>query len=274
LSLLKTRIITALVIFPATIAAVFLSPPWLFRLIIALVLLTGSWEFRRLANLSAVSGWALQAIQVVLLVLMMSFWPVVKIQPALFLGAGCLAWLLMFARLPAYRDGEAPGPAYRRLSFLSALGATTFCWYSLSWLQDQSGGPFIVFLLLLVIWASDVGAYFSGKQFGGRKLAPGISPKKTWAGVYGGVILALAAAFLWSDVLAGLHIAAPALLLTTALTTLTSVGGDLFISIHKRTVGLKDTGTIFPGHGGVLDRYDSLLAGAPFFALAYLALVL
>jgi phosphatidate cytidylyltransferase len=274
MSLLKTRIITALVIFPATIAAVFLSPPWLFRLIIALVLMTGSWEFRRLGNLSGVSGWALQAIQVLLLALMMAFWPAVKIQPAMILGAGCLAWLLMFARLHAYRDGEAPGPAFRRLSFLSALGATTFCWYALSWLQDQAGGPFVVFLLLLVIWASDVGAYFSGKQFGGRKLAPGISPKKTWAGVYGGVILAIAAAFLWSEVIARLHIPALALLLTTVLTTLTSVGGDLFISIHKRTVGLKDTGTIFPGHGGVLDRYDSLLAGAPFFALAYLALVL
>jgi len=272
--LLKIRIITALVILPATIAAVFLSPPWLFRLVIALVLLTGSWEFRRLGNLSTASGWTLQAVQVLLLALMMVFWSEVKIQPALILGAGCLAWLLMFTRLFSYRDGEAPRPAFRPLSFLSALGATTFCWYSLAWLQDQAEGPFEVFLLLLIIWASDVGAYFSGKQFGKRKLAPGISPKKTWAGVYGGVILAIAAAFLWSEFIAGLHIPALALLLTTILTTLTSVGGDLFISIHKRTVGLKDTGTIFPGHGGVLDRYDSLLAGAPFFALAYLVLVL
>jgi phosphatidate cytidylyltransferase len=88
------------------------------------------------------------------------------------------------------------------------------------------------------------------------------------------VVLAIAAAFLWSEFIAGLHIPALSLLILSVLTTLTSVGGDLFISIHKRTVGLKDTGTIFPGHGGVLDRYDSLLAGAPFFALTYLALVL
>ena len=272
--MLKIRIITALIIFPATIAAVFLPPSWLFRLLIAAVLLTGSWEFRRLAGLSTASGWALTMIQVLILALLFYFWPFVKTEPLVILGAGCLAWLLMFARLSAYRDGEAPDPAFRRLSFLSALGATTFCWYSLSWLQDQAEGPFVVFLLLLVIWASDVGAYFSGKQFGGRKLAPGISPKKTWAGVYGGVILAVAAAFVWAEIIAGLRIPVLALLLTTVLTTLTSVGGDLFISIHKRTVGLKDTGTIFPGHGGVLDRYDSLLAGAPFFALAYLALVL
>lgn len=131
----------------------------------------------------------------------------------------------------------------------------------------------MVFLLLLIIWASDVGAYFSGRQFGGRKLAPAISPKKTWAGVYGGVLLALAAAFLWSVYIAKLQIPPSALLILSALTTVTSVGGDLFISIHKRTVGLKDTGTLFPGHGGVLDRYDSLLAGAPFFALAWLVLL-
>jgi phosphatidate cytidylyltransferase len=274
MSLLKTRILTALIIFPATVAAVFLSPPWLFRLIIAVVLLTGSWEFRRLGNLSAASGWVLQVIQVLLVALMMYFWSFLKTQPMSILGAGCLAWLLMLGRLSVYRDGEKPGRSYRWLSFLSALGATTFCWYSLSWLQDQSEGPFVVFLLLLVIWASDVGAYFSGKQFGRRKLAPAISPKKTWEGVYGGVVLAIAAAFLWSEFIAGLHIPALSLLVVSVLTTLTSVGGDLFISIHKRTVGLKDTGTIFPGHGGVLDRYDSLLAGAPFFALAYLALAL
>jgi phosphatidate cytidylyltransferase len=272
--LLKTRIITALIIVPVTVATVFLSPPWLFRLIIALVLLTGSWEFRRLANLTSTAGWILQLVQVLLIVVMLYFWPVAKTQPMIVFGAGCLAWMLMFSRLVTYREDEKPGRSFRQFGFISSLGATTFCWYSLCWLQDQSGGPFVVFLLLLIIWASDVGAYFSGKQFGGRKLAPRISPKKTWAGVYGGVILASAAAFLWSEYVVRLHIPALALIILAALTSLTSVGGDLFISIHKRTVGLKDTGTIFPGHGGVLDRYDSLLAGAPFFALAYLALVL
>jgi phosphatidate cytidylyltransferase len=271
--LLKTRIITALIIFPATVAAVFLSPAGLFRIIIAVVLMIGSWEFRRLANLSTNAGWALQVIQALLIALMMVYWPIVKTQSMMILGAGCLCWLLMFSRLYTYRDGAIPGRSFSQVSFLSALGATTFCWYAMCWLQDQSGGPFLVFLLLLIIWASDVGAYFSGRQFGGRKLAPGISPKKTWAGVYGGVILAIAAAFLWSEYIAELHISVPALLILSALTTLTSVGGDLFISIHKRTVGLKDTGTLFPGHGGVLDRYDSLLAGAPFFALAWLVLL-
>ena len=267
--MLKTRIITAVVIFLATLALVFLPPSWLFRLLTALVLLTGCWEFRRLADLPAGPGWVLMGLQIIIFALMMYYWPVVKAEAMIFLAAGCAAWLLMFSRLLMFRDGERPGDSFRRLSFLSALGATTFCWFSLSWLHDQPNGPFIVFLILLIIWASDVGAYFSGKQFGRRKLAPVISPKKTWEGVYGGIALAVAAAFLWSDFIAGLSIPAGALLAMTVLTTLASVGGDLFISIHKRTVGLKDTGTVFPGHGGILDRYDSLLAGAPFFALAF-----
>ena len=96
-----------------------------------------------------------------------------------------------------------------------------------------------------------------------------ISPRKTREGVYGGVALAVAAAFLWSMPLAHLGIQPLPLLAMTVATTLASVGGDLYISIHKRTVGVADAGNLFPGHGGVLDRYDSLLSGAPFFALTF-----
>jgi phosphatidate cytidylyltransferase len=266
---LRTRIFTALVIVPTTVAIVFLPPPWLFRLLIAVVLMTGCWEFRRLADLGSVAGWALAGLQAVIIGLMMVYWPALEAAATEILAAACLAWLLMFTRLFVFRDDEKPGSGYRWLGFSSSLAAITSCWYALSWLHGQAQGPLVVFLLLLIIWASDVGAYFAGRQFGDRKLAPLISPKKTWAGVYGGIALAAAAAFLWSWAIAGLDIPAAALVVMTALTALASVGGDLFISIHKRTVGLKDTGTIFPGHGGVLDRYDSLLAGAPFFALAY-----
>jgi phosphatidate cytidylyltransferase len=155
------------------------------------------------------------------------------------------------------------------MGFLSAIAAVTFCFFALSWLRDQARGDVIVFLLFLLIWASDVGAYFSGRLLGRRKLAPAISPGKTWEGVYGGIALAIAAAFLLAYGIAGLAVPPLALVVMAAVTTLSSVGGDLYISIHKRTVGLADTGTLFPGHGGILDRYDSLLSGAPFFALAY-----
>lgn len=271
--MLKTRILTALIIFPATVAAVFLAPAWLFRLLLALLLMTGCWEFRRLAGLSGRSGLALVLLQAAAIIALLLTWPALDRWALVFLGAGCLAWLLMFSRLWFYREDSVPDRNYRRLGFLSALVAVTSCWFGLAWLRDQADGAFVVFMLLLIIWASDVGAYFAGRQFGRRKLAAAISPKKTWEGVYGGIALALAAAFLWAELIADLSIPAAALVSMTVITTMASVGGDLFISIHKRTVGMKDSGSLFPGHGGVLDRYDSLLAGAPFFALAYRMLV-
>jgi phosphatidate cytidylyltransferase len=196
-------------------------------------------------------------------------WPVAGQDALLLLAAGCMTWLVMFTRLGMFRAGAAPDRDFRRMGFLSALAAVTFCFFALAWLRDQARGDFIVFLLFLLIWASDVGAYFSGRLLGRRKLAPVISPRKTWEGVYGGMLLAMAAAFLLAYGIAGLALPPLAVVVMAAVTTLSSVGGDLYISIHKRTVGLADTGTLFPGHGGILDRYDSLLSGAPFFALAY-----
>ncbi|HSG97743.1 MAG TPA: phosphatidate cytidylyltransferase [Woeseiaceae bacterium] len=125
------------------------------------------------------------------------------------------------------------------------------------------GVEYLLFTLLIV-WLADGGAYFAGKAFGRVKLAPGISPGKTWEGVVGGmllvVVLALAGA-VYMD--ASIAVLLPFCLAVGAL----SVVGDLTVSMFKRTVGLKDSGSLFPGHGGVLDRIDSLSAAAPLFAL-------
>ena len=267
--MLKIRIITALIILPLTLAVVFLAPPWAFRLVAALLLLAGCWEFRNIASLPALSGWALLALQAGVIALLLWLWPAAGRHALWVLAVGCISWLLMFSRLFRFQAGQQPNDHFRRLGFLSALVARSFCAFALFWLRDLPRGDVIVFLLFLLIWASDVGAYFSGRLLGRRKLAPAISPKKTWEGVYGGMALALAAAFLLANVIAGLDIPPATLVVMSLATTLASVGGDLFISIHKRTMGVADTGTLFPGHGGILDRYDSLLAGAPFFALAY-----
>lgn len=264
--MLKIRILTALVIFPATLALVFLAPAWLFRMAVGALMMIGCWEFRRLADLSERAGWTLLALQAFIVGGLLLTWPAAGLHANLLLAGAGAAWLLLFTRLALYRPGVAPDARYRRLGFVSAVGALSFCLFALCWVRDQALGDWLVFTLFLMIWAADVGAYFSGRFLGRHQLAPRISPNKTWEGVFGGVALAAAAAFL-AHFLAFGQASALALLVIAAITTLASVGGDLLISLHKRSVGLKDTGRLFPGHGGVLDRYDSLLAGAPFFAL-------
>jgi phosphatidate cytidylyltransferase len=265
---LRTRILTALVILPVTVGVVFFLPAWGFRLATAVLLLIGSREFARLAGLSGVATVTLVLVQALILVGFHLGWHSPMLSPGVVLGAGVLAWLLMFSRLAGYRGDETVTDRYRALGFAGALVSISGCWFALAWLRDLDRGPFLVFLLLLIIWASDVGAYFAGRFLGKTPLAPTISPKKTREGVYGGIALALVAAFLWAWPISHLDLPALALAAGSIVTTLASVGGDLFISVHKRTVKLKDSGALFPGHGGVLDRYDSLLAGAPFFALA------
>lgn len=272
--MLKTRVLTALVIFPVTLAAVFLLPPLVFKGVIAILLLAGCHEFSRITDQPRTASHALLIIQALMFAGLLFAWQAVEafVVPALVVL--CLAWLGLFLRLPLYRAGTQADDRYRRTGFAAALVALTSCWLALSWLHGLPDGPMVVFLLLLIIWASDTGAYFSGKQFGRHKLAAVISPKKTWEGVYGGMALAMLAAWLWSGPIAQLGISLPALAGITVVTVATSICGDLFISLHKRTVGLDDAGNLFPGHGGVLDRYDSLLPGAAFFALAYGLIVL
>jgi phosphatidate cytidylyltransferase len=265
--MLKTRVLTALIIGPTALLVIFVAPPWGFRLAVALLLLIGSWEFRRLAGLGRAWGGVLIAIQLLTILLLMKNWSALDELSLTLLAAACLTWCLMFLRLVTFRDGQAPDISYHILGFGSAYAGITFAWFALAWLRDLAQGQFWILLLIIIIWAADIGAYFSGRAFGKRKLAPAISPGKTWEGLLGGLLLALLAAFALVRLGPWLNAGSTAVIILTAVTVLASAGGDLFISIHKRTMGLKDTGTLFPGHGGVLDRFDSLLAGAPFFAL-------
>ncbi len=125
-------------------------------------------------------------------------------------------------------------------------------------------GHALAMTVLAIVWAADVGAYTFGRAFGRIKLAPAVSPGKTWEGVSGGLVSAAAAAWI-AAILIGLP--AGALLALGVVTAVASVVGDLAVSVFKRNVGLKDTGTLLPGHGGVMDRIDSLTAAIPVFVL-------
>ena len=265
--MLKTRILTAVVLAPAGIAIILLAPAWVFRLVVIAVMLTGTWEFRRLAGLPMAPGLALLALQTLIMALMFLYWPIVTGHSFTILLSSCFIWCLMFLRIASYRAGQVPDLSFQTAGFASSLAGITICTFSLALLRDQVHGEFLILLLLIIIWAADIGAYFSGRRFGRKKLAPVISPTKTLEGVIGGIILAGIAGMLLIHYTPGLETAAGLVVILVAVTVLTSVGGDLFISIHKRTIKVKDCGKIFPGHGGVLDRFDSLLAGVPFFTL-------
>lgn len=140
-------------------------------------------------------------------------------------------------------------------------------WLALSWLRYQPLGSWWILQLLVIIWAADVAAYFTGRAFGKRKLSATISPGKTWAGVGGAVIVAPIAAIVCIRLSPLPEIGILTTILLALVTVTTSIGGDLFISLQKRVAGVKDSGKLFPGHGGVLDRFDSLITGSVFFVL-------
>jgi len=155
------------------------------------------------------------------------------------------------------------GPAWYVGGFVYALVAAL----SLLWIRDRAdNGIALVIWVFIIVWATDTGAYLAGRAIGGPKLAPAISPNKTWAGFYGGVAAATVLGGLWAY-LTGLHLV---LLLLAPLFAAAAQGGDLFESGMKRRAGVKDSGNWLPGHGGAFDRLDGLLPVAVLTALSAL----
>lgn len=253
-------------------AAIFALPQIWFLLLLAAILLGGSWEYVRLAGLSGLrTGYVLVGAQAIVFVVLLVYREHWDKHILLYLSISCAAWLFMLLRLARFRPGLAPDNTYRAVSFVTALVSITTGWFALSWIHGQADGSWLILLLLLIVWAADTGAYFAGKAFGKAKLAPQISPGKTRAGLVGGMITACVVALLAANLMPFESIRPGRLILLSLVTALVSVGGDLMISLHKRISGHKDSGSLLPGHGGILDRLDSLIAAAPFFAMALLA---
>lgn len=256
--MLKTRILTALVLLPLVLACLFLAPDWGWGVFILFALTFGSWEWARLAKfdktetgvfiagflgLGGAKLWLpdAQLWDLPLAVLSLLFWLV-----------AIPFWLRGKWTLGRKWSGALVG----WLLLLAALSGAV-------WLRK--GGALALLLVLGIAWVADVAAYFAGRRFGRRKLAPAISPGKSWEGVYGALvavsIYALGLHYAGAPLFRGLE---PWLLLPVVwLLTAVSVMGDLFESLLKRQAGLKDSSNLLPGHGGVLDRVDSLLALVP-----------
>ncbi len=269
--MLKQRVLTALLLLPLVMAAIFALPAEWFLILLAVIFLGGSWEYRRLAGFSGhAAEYLLVLLQAVILIALFSVRDNWSSEILMYLSASCIAWLLMFVRLPLYRPDAKPGSSYRVISFLTAIMSITTGWFAFSWIRMLPEGSWLILLLLLIVWAADTGAYFAGITFGKNKLAPNISPGKTREGLLGGLIAAPLVALLAVNLMPLANVDPGKIFMLSLVTALVSVGGDLMISLHKRTSGFKDSSNLLPGHGGVLDRIDSLLAAAPFFALGLL----
>lgn len=264
----RQRVVTALFLAPLPILAVlFLPTPWL-AAFVAAVMLAGLWEWTRFAGLTDTLPRAAvltaNALMIVALV-----WGsgrgLVPLKLAAMLGV--LWWAIVPLWLARPTFAAADTPSSRALKLVAGSLCIIPAWCALGWLHSEPLGPRWTLFAIVLIWAADSGAYFVGSKFGKRKLAPAISPGKTWEGVFGGMAAAMLLAVAVTPLLGLAWSHLPALALLTAIVAGISVVGDLFESLMKRHAGLKDSGTIFPGHGGVMDRIDSLLAALPVFVV-------
>ncbi len=258
--MLRNRIITGLILAPLAVGAVFYLPDIWFAVVFWVVTALAIYEWSRLFNPPTLTA------SIAYLVAYFGLCAVLYHLPAQhgdLIKIGCVLWLLCFVGVLVYPKGKGLYAGF--VLAMTGLALMSIAWLALIQVRQAPDGAYWVLWVLLVVWGADVGAYFGGRAFGRHALAPAVSPGKTWEGVAGGYLLAGGvcglAVFLWQE--HGLAWVA----ITLALIAI-SVFGDLFESVLKRATGVKDSGTLLPGHGGMLDRIDSVIAVLPFFALA------
>lgn len=260
--MLRQRVLTALVLAPLVLAGLFGLSQAGFAVFTAGVLLLGAWEWARLAGFDSVTPRVIYTLSfgVLLLIAWASGW--MDDQWPLWLGAlGWLANAWWVLRYPgATSQWQHPG-----IRLLMGGWVLFPCWIGFYQLREE-GSEWLLFVLLLV-WVADIGAYFAGRRFGRRKLASRVSPSKSWEGVYGGWVAVALLVLIYSVWLELGVTQTLGLLLVAVFVAYVSVIGDLLESMLKRFRGLKDSSRLLPGHGGILDRVDSLTAAIPLFAL-------
>ena len=268
--MLKTRVITAAVLLVLFCLDLFYASNEVFALVLAFIVAAGAWEWSRLSGVHNEHAQTAYAVAVSLLALLCLYLP----QSDSFIRWVMLAGFLFWGgALAAFYMQPVLAPVRQASSMLLAVGVVVLVIASLAIQYLRSYAPQASVWLLLyafvIIWCMDIGAYFSGRRFGKRKLAPLISPGKSWEGVYGGLAVTavlLLLVLIIPDWPAGSR---GPLLLATVLAAVASVVGDLFESRMKRASGFKDSSQLLPGHGGVLDRLDGVLAGIPMFAFIW-----
>lgn len=258
--MLKLRVITALVLLPVVLGAVFGLTRGPFALVAGVFFLIAGWEWSGMIRALSAPVRLLWCASLALLMVLAEL-----ARPSWLLDVLPFWWLLALVAVLAYPRSAA---LWFRPAVMVPVGWLLLVpsWMAVVVLQDRGAlglaGPWALLFVLVWVWAADTGAYFTGRAFGRRKLAPAVSPGKTWEGLLGGAVLALVVvALVYAS--GWLEATLVPLMAVALLTVLASVLGDLFESMVKRQRGFKDSGTVLPGHGGMLDRIDSVTAALP-----------
>lgn len=253
--MLRTRIVTAVILLLIFGAVLFVVPPVVALLVVGLLVLAGAWEWSGFLQLGTTAGRISYVALIAGVIAVMSF--VIPEQIDLLLIAACGWWLVAFVWTFFF-----PTPIPAAVRWVCGVLVLVPLFMALQSLYQLD--PVLLLFSLLIVWAADIGAYFVGRKFGRVKLAPSISPGKTWEGVFGGLAAVVVLTLVWAHFRElGVAVLLPFCLGVAAL----SIVGDLTVSMFKRTAGVKDSGKLFPGHGGVLDRIDSVSAAAPLFVI-------
>ena len=253
--MLRERVITTLILAALVLLVIFFLPHAATMAALALVVVAAAWEWSAFPRFTQHSARIFYVAVVALCVASTWWFGVERDEMTRLIQAALLWWVLALIWVAI---------APERVNSTTAAGAGLLvlvpAWLALARLHAH--GPQLLLFLFLLVVAADVGAYFAGRSFGRHKLAPRVSPGKTWEGVLGGFVAAalLAALGVW-----WFEVDAPRFLGLCMIVVVASIIGDLTESLFKRHAGLKDSGTLLPGHGGVLDRVDSVTAAAPVF---------
>jgi len=271
--MLLQRAITAAILAPLVILLILFASTAVFAAVAAAAFLAALWEWVRLSGLKSV---ALQAILLIVAAAVFALLWMARLNlvtPTV-IGLGVLWWLVACFWLRHFAYGAAPTLENRALKLLAGALVIFPAWVALITIHaGVPRGHGLALLSLVIVWSADIGAYFSGRTFGKRKLAPQISPGKTWAGAYGalaaGVLVTALGGWWLLDIRNGQLVG---LAVLAAVTVGASIVGDLVESLMKRHAQVKDSGTMIPGHGGIMDRLDSVFAALPVFAAGVMLL--
>lgn len=274
--MLKSRLITALVLIPLVIAALFWLPLAGFTLVLLAICMLSAWEWGQFAGLTTRIHRIWLALLFGLLLASMAF-SLPAYQPLISLPAVSIAlwsslswWTVALLFVLTYPSSARFWRQSRFLRlFFGLLTLMPFFWGMMVLRRyhydgNHYAGAWWLLFVLLLVWGADSGAYLFGKLFGRHKLIPSVSPGKTWEGLAGGILVTLILAYLFTKI-SPFDVPSSVLVICSTVATLASVLGDLTESMFKREAGIKDSGQIIPGHGGILDRIDSLTAAVPVF---------